>query len=97
MQESYSAMAFELKQECMHIKEDSMTSDVPSEARLNPSQWGLFSILDNKTTGALSCTIFQVIYVRVAAREVHICPIGRSGEKRCFIAQQKNNKVLRLR
>ncbi|MDE1177303.1 MAG: hypothetical protein PW789_11975 [Edaphobacter sp.] len=25
-----------------HNKEDSMTADVPSEARLNPSQWGLF-------------------------------------------------------
>jgi hypothetical protein len=24
-----------------HNKEDSMTADVPSEARLNPSQWGL--------------------------------------------------------
>jgi hypothetical protein len=25
-----------------HNKADSMTADVPSEARLNPSQWGLF-------------------------------------------------------
>jgi hypothetical protein len=26
-----------------HNKTDSMTADVPSEARLNPSQWGIFS------------------------------------------------------
>ena len=25
-----------------HNKVDAMTADVPSEARLNPSQWGLF-------------------------------------------------------
>ena len=29
-----------------HDKTDSMTADVPSEARLNPSQWGVFKFAD---------------------------------------------------